>query len=211
MNYQFHVFKWTFIHRLLKWLIVYFILFYLMLFLLRNYLVAGYGVSIIEINDLLGILNIENFNLLSNLFFLFQVGLTFYYSYIFITFERSNSPEFVFPRINSKKWLFFKLLFLFLFIILFKILIYFSVSFVLDVSFPISILLFNLVTYLIIPIIIFIIMSFKHYKYYFSFVGTLFFIILFILSLSNFWFLLLYFVASICLLWFIFQLQYFLD
>ena len=130
MKYQNSVFVNNFIKKLIWWYIflVFICLAYYLYFKLSPNVVT---ILKIDLKNVLGVFyNIDDFKKISILMFGYQIFLTLYTFISFSEYEKYNSPEFVFNRLNKYKLLNQKLIIV-VYMIVFIRTIYFLINFVL--------------------------------------------------------------------------------
>jgi len=183
MKYQWLIFK-NVLKKVSIWILFLIILSFIKIILLKQGESIGLNINLSDLYSLLGIPNFQNFNIEEELFFLFQIGIICYFTFLFFFYEQDNSIEFVIPRTTSKKWILEKSIFLFLFPILFKTCIFVIVLFLTN-SFKIvqnNYLILNYLTFLFISLFITSFLISLNKKKNYSFILIIIHILIFIYS-----------------------------
>jgi len=189
MKYQLTNFWYLLKKYLLKWLIIIFFLLGVKILIMTF---NSLEISYFDFKSLIGIFIKEDFK--SNLLNIFQHLFILYGTVIFVTYEVTNSPEYILLRTSSKKWVMCKILTLFLFILIFKfIIINISIMLLKDyIEIRLYDLILCLTSVLVIPLLLFSYLSFINRNIFLNLVNILFHTILVIILLliyNNFCFL----------------------
>lgn len=131
-------------------------------------LVIYFNFGLFSEKNLVRVLGISIFsekNLLFLIWEIYQIATTFYFSYLFYSYEINNSPEFVLLRKSLKKLFLGKFAFVTLFIILFRTILFLILFMFVDNAqfFNVSLFLKNIIIYICYSLIPLFIILFYNY------------------------------------------------
>ena len=166
LKYQFLILLNNFKKHLWKWLLVE------LIFLLIYLYMMGLGIEKDMFNpntiiNLVSLKNIQGYEFLEFLIFLFNITLTSYITYNLYIYEYHNSLEFIALRVNNKERNIFKLLMILSFILIYRISYYLViyVSYFKYIKFTFLMFLESTIPYLILSLIVFLIVHLLRKKY----------------------------------------------
>ena len=163
MIYQWNVFRELFQKKFYKLLL-------LMSFLLLSMVIVTWvnptEISFEKFLSLVGILNFQTASLLDILWNIFQVFVTIYFVYCFITYEEDHSIEYFVLRKNYNCFLVQKLIAVLMFVVIFRLVIYLILYFIFHniIPFSLTVLLSSILIYLGVTLFVFLFCLWKKQK-----------------------------------------------